>query len=139
MAEKKGTIVLGVIGSDIHVVGNKILAYALEQEGFEVVNLGIFVSIEEFIDAAIETNADAIFISSLYGHAELDCQGFREQCREAGLGDILLYVGGNLVVGKQDWDKVEKIFLDLGFDRIGSPETRPEQVVKWLKEDLQVS
>jgi len=25
-------------------------------------------------------------------------------CIEAGLQDILLYVGGNLVVGKQDWD-----------------------------------
>ena len=58
------TIVTGVIGADVHAVGNKILAYALEQAGFKVINLGVMVSQEEFIEAALETNADAILISS---------------------------------------------------------------------------
>jgi len=39
----KKTIVMGVIGADIHVVGNKVIAYALEEAGFEVVNLGILL------------------------------------------------------------------------------------------------
>ena len=37
----KKTIVLGVIGSDVHAVGNKILDYALTDAGFNVVNIGV--------------------------------------------------------------------------------------------------
>lgn len=74
------TVVLGVIGVDAHVVGNKIIAHALKDAGFKVVNIGTFVLPEDFIKAAIETNADAIMIGSLCGHGELDCQGFREKC-----------------------------------------------------------
>ena len=96
------TVILGVIGVDAHVVGNKIIAQALKDGGFKVVNLGTFVLAEDFIKAAIETNADAIMIGSLCGHGELDCQGFREKCIEAGKGNIHLVLGGNLVVGKQD-------------------------------------
>ena len=58
------------------------------------------VSQDEFIDAALANRADAILVSSLYGHGEIDCDGFRRRCTQRGLGDILLYVGGNLVVGK---------------------------------------
>ncbi len=39
----------------------------------------------EFIDAAAEHDAEAILASSLYGHAEQDCQGFQQQINEAGL------------------------------------------------------
>ena len=53
------TIVTGVIGADAHAVGNKIIAFALQQAGFKVVNLGVMVAQEEYIEAALETNADA--------------------------------------------------------------------------------
>ena len=59
-----GTVVLGVIGEDVHIVGARILEYALNDSGFNVISLGAQVSQEEFLDAAIETNADAILISS---------------------------------------------------------------------------
>ncbi|MDL2300338.1 methylaspartate mutase subunit S [Clostridiaceae bacterium OttesenSCG-928-D20] len=134
MTKKK--LVLGVIGSDVHAVGNKILCYAFENAGFEVVNLGVMVSQEEFIGAAIETAADAIVVSSLYGHGELDCRGFREKCEEAGLKNIPLLVGGNLVVGKQPFDEVEKRFLDMGFDRVFPPQTPPETTINALREIL---
>ena len=97
----KKTIVTGVIGADVHAVGNKILTYALEEAGFEMINLGVMVSQEEFVEAAVETNADAILVSSLYGHGEIDCNGLREKCDEAGLKDIPLLAGGNLVLGSK--------------------------------------
>ena len=68
------TVVIGVIGSDVHAVGNKVIDYALNKAGFNVVNVGVLSTQEDFINAAIETNADCIMVSSLYGHAELDCQ-----------------------------------------------------------------
>lgn len=133
------TVVLGVLGVDAHVVGNKIMAHALEKEGFKVVNIGIFSTQEAFIKAAIETAADAILVGSLCGHGELECQGFREKCIEAGIGNIHLVVGGNLVVGKQNWEEVEKRFLKMGFNRAYPPGVSPKKVIEDLKNDLQGS
>ena len=129
-------IVLGVIGADCHAVGNKILNHAFTAAGFEVVNLGVLVSQEEFVNAAIETDAQAILVASLYGHGEIDCRGLRERCKEAGIGDILLYLGGNLVVGKADFTKVEKKFSEMGYDKIYAPGTLPDVVIDDLKADL---
>lgn len=130
------TLVLGVIGADVHAVGNQILHYAFVQAGFTVINLGVMVSQEEFIEAAIESAADAIIVSSLYGHGELDCRGLREKCDEAGLTDILLYVGGNIVVGKQPFEEVEARFRQMGFSRVFGPGTLPEVAIAKLHEDL---
>jgi methylaspartate mutase sigma subunit len=130
------TVVLGVIGSDVHAVGNRILAYALEQAGLKVVNIGVLASQEEFINAAIETSAKAILVSSLYGHGELDCRGLREKAMEAGIGNITMYVGGNLVVGKREWEQVQGIYRKMGFDRVYPPGTLPDDVIPQLQQDL---
>jgi len=130
------TVVIGVIGADVHAVGNKIIDYVLKDHGFNVVNIGVLSSQEDFINAAIETDADAIMVSSLYGHGEMDCRYFREKCEEAGIGNIKLYVGGNIVVGKQEFKEVEKRFKKMGFDRAYPPGTKIDDAVNDLKEDL---
>jgi methylaspartate mutase sigma subunit len=131
----KTTVVIGVIGADVHAVGNRIIDYAFTKAGFKVVNLGVMVSQSEFVDAAIETNAKAIIVSSLYGHGEMDCRGLGDLCKEAGL-DILLYVGGNLVIGKVDFEFVEEKFKKMGFDRVYPPGSDIEQGIKDLTADL---
>lgn len=133
---EKKTLVLGVIGADCHAVGNKILDYALTEAGFNVINIGVLSPQEDFINAAVETNADAIVVSSLYGHGEIDCRGLREKCDEAGLKGIKLYVGGNIVVGKQNWEEVKERFIAMGFDRVYPPGTTLETTIHDLKEDL---
>ena len=135
---EKKVLVIGVIGADVHAVGNKILYRAFVDAGFDVVNLGVLVSQEEFIAAAIESKADAILVSSLYGQGELDCRGLREKCDEAGLKGILLYVGGNLVVGKQDPADIERRFKEMGFDRVFGPGSMPADDIAALKEDLHI-
>ena len=134
----KKTIVTGVIGADVHAVGNKILTYALEQAGFNVVNLGVMVAQEEYIEAAIETKADAILVSSLYGHGEIDCNGLREKCNEAGLKAIPLLAGGNLVVGKQNFEDVEKRFTAMGFTKVYPPGTSIDTTISDLYKILGV-
>lgn len=133
---KKINIVTGVIGSDAHIIGNRILQIALTDAGYNVISLGILVSQEEFIAAAVETNASAILVSSLYGMGEIDCQGLRDKCIESGLNKIILYVGGNLGLGKRDWNEIEKIMLKLGFDKAFPPDTMPDDVIKSLDKDL---
>jgi methylaspartate mutase sigma subunit len=133
---EKDTIILGVIGADCHSVGNKILELFFTAEGFKVVNLGVMVSQQEFINAAIETNAKAILVSSLYGHGEIDCQGFRDLCLEKGLDRILLYVGGNLVVGKTPFEIVEEKFKKMGFDRVFPPDVDLKKAAELLRQDI---
>jgi methylaspartate mutase sigma subunit len=130
------SVVLGVIGADCHSVGNRILEHTFAGAGFDVVNLGVMVSQEELIGAAVETGARAILVSSLYGHAEMDCRGLREKCVEAGIGEVLLYIGGRLVVGKSDFGPVHDRFRAMGFDRVFPPETLPEEGIEALKADL---
>lgn len=133
---EKKVLIIGVIGADVHAVGNKILYHAFTEAGFEVINLGVMVSQEEYIAAAIEADADAIVVSSLYGQGELDCRGMRQKCEEAGLNNIPLVVGGNIVIGKQRFEDVEKRFLDMGFDRAFPPGTAPETTIEALRELL---
>lgn len=130
------SIVLGVIGSDCHAVGNKIIENVLTREGFRVVNLGVMVSQDEFIDAAIETGARAILVSSIYGHGEIDCGGFRGRCIERGLDNIVLYVGGNLVIGKREFSEVENLFKEMGYDRVFPPTVDLIEVAANLKHDI---
>ena len=54
--KEKKCLIIGVIGADVHAVGNTILYHAFTEAGFDVVNLGVMVSQEEYIAAAIEAN-----------------------------------------------------------------------------------
>jgi methylaspartate mutase S subunit len=133
---KKVTVVTGTIGQDSHVIGIKILSRLLMESGFNVVELGGLTPAEEFIKAAQETAADAIFISSLYGMAEMDLAGFKDKCVETGLSDVMLYLGGNLAVGRHKFEDDEKKFKAMGFDRVYPPEIDINTVIADFKKDL---
>ncbi len=134
--ERKPTVVIGVIGFDCHSVGNKILDAFFSERGFRVINLGVMTSQDEFISAAIESGADAILVSSLYGHGEIDCMGMRGRCVERGIADIILWVGGNLVVGKTPLAEVADKFRRMGFDRVFPSDTDLEAAARILREDI---
>ena len=110
-------IVIGVIGNDIHVVANRLLARGLRQEGYIVCNLGVSVLPEDFLYAAIEYEADVVIISSLNGEGEGWVRGFKQLFVNKQRSNVLLYIGGNLAVGERSSEDVERRYLDLGFDR----------------------
>ena len=134
--EETITLVTGTIGDDVHSLGIKVIEYALRSAGFRVVPLGIQTPQEDFIKAAVETAADAILVSSLSGHARMLCQGFREKCIEAGLKDIILYLGGNLSTGDTVWEEIEPMFLKMGYNRVYPSTTMPGQVIADLRTDI---
>jgi methylaspartate mutase sigma subunit len=111
-------VVIGVIGDDIHIVGNRIMQLALEESGCKVFNLRTRNRPENFCEAALEVNANAIFVSSLNGEGEYWCTDFRSRLQKHGLGHVLLYVGGNVVVGNRPGDEVVALFKSYGFDRV---------------------
>ena len=111
-------IVIGVIGNDIHVVANRVLARGLRQEGHVVCNLGVSVIPEDFLYATIEHEADLVIISSLNGEGESWVQGLQQLFHSKRRSDVLLYIGGNLAVGERSSVDVEQHFRELGFDRV---------------------
>jgi methylaspartate mutase sigma subunit len=131
-----GRVVIGVIGDDIHAVGNRIMQLALEESGFHVFNLRTRNRPEHFCEAALEVNANAVFVSSLNGEGEYWCTDFRGRFMDAGLGHVLLYVGGNLVVGKRVKDEIMELFKRYGFDRVYHQEPDIGVAIDDLREDL---
>lgn len=134
--KKKGNLIIGTIGHDAHIIGSYVLTYALKEAGYNVVNLGAMVSQEEFIAAAVETKADAILVSSLYGMGIIDCEGLRGKATEAGLKDIKLYAGGILTTDDRPWEDTSRRFEEIGFTRAYPPGTLPQTFLADLKKDL---
>jgi methylaspartate mutase sigma subunit len=127
------TLVTGVVGDDIHVLGIRLVEHALRAAGANVVSLGVMTPVPEFVEAAVETAADGVVISSSNGHAALFCDGIREIFIEAGIGDMPLFIGGNLAVGKQaSWAEVEQDYLDLGFDLVFPPNAGLDEAMQQL-------
>ncbi len=113
-------VVTGVVGNDIHVVANRLIDLSLQARGYEVFNLGVNTYLEEFFDAVVETNADILLISSLNGEAEGWCREVNILKSKYGkmLDNVVLMIGGNLVVGSGDADDIVPRFQNYGFDLV---------------------
>ena len=55
---------------------------------------------------------------------------------EAGLKNIVLYVGGTLSTGDTPWPDLEQIFLRMGYTRVFPPTTMPGQIIADLTADI---
>ncbi len=128
-------VVVGTIGSDAHVIGVTLLEHALKEAGFDVYNLGAQTPAEEFASTAAEVDANAVLVSSLYGHAEQDCEGLHETLAAAGV-DPVTYIGGNLAVGQTEFATVRRRFREMGFDRVFESEADIEAVVDTLRSEF---
>lgn len=135
------SVVIGTIGEDAHIIGGWVLMHTFRQAGFAVSFLGAMVPQQDFINAAIEANADAILVSSSYGMGIIDCEGMRDKCIEAGLADIILYAGGTVAAPlelERNWGEVERRFREMGFNRVFKNTTSAKESVEYLKRDLGV-
>lgn len=63
--EKKGKIVLGTVAGDLHDIGKKLVAILFDSQGYEVIDLGFDVPVENFVEAAEANSADLIGMSAL--------------------------------------------------------------------------
>ncbi|WP_024955654.1 methylaspartate mutase subunit S [Sulfurospirillum arcachonense] len=111
-------VVTGVVGNDIHVVANRLIDISLQARGFEVFNLGVNTHLEEFIDAAVESDADIILISSLNGEAEGWCRDLQFLRAEYALKNVVFVIGGNLSVGEAKDEDIVPKYESYGFDLV---------------------
>jgi 5-methyltetrahydrofolate--homocysteine methyltransferase len=63
--EGRGTMLLATVKGDVHDIGKNLVDIILTNNGYRVVNIGIKQSINQIIDGALESNADAIGMSGL--------------------------------------------------------------------------
>lgn len=63
--EKKGTIVIGTVKGDLHDIGKNLVSMMMEGAGFEVIDLGVDVEADKFIETAKEKGAGIICMSAL--------------------------------------------------------------------------
>jgi 5-methyltetrahydrofolate--homocysteine methyltransferase len=90
----KGRIVLATVKGDVHDIGKNLVDIILTNNGYEVHNLGIKISIAEMIEKAVEVKADAIGMSGLLVKSTLIMRDNLEELNSRELADIPVLLGG---------------------------------------------
>jgi 5-methyltetrahydrofolate--homocysteine methyltransferase len=93
-AAGKGRIVLATVKGDVHDIGKNLVDIILTNNGYEVHNLGIKVSIADMIEKALEVKADAIGMSGLLVKSTLIMRDNLEELNARELADIPVLLGG---------------------------------------------
>lgn len=90
-----GKLVIGTVKGDLHDIGKNLVASMLEGCGFQVINLGVDVSAEQFMEAVCREKADIICMSALLTTTMNYMQEVVEAVERAGLRDrVKIMVGG---------------------------------------------
>ena len=94
--ESIGKIVIATVKNDIHDIGKNIVSVLLENNGFEIIDLGKDVSQEEILKIAIESNADIVALSALMTTTMLEMKKTINLLRDNNI-NINIMVGGAVV------------------------------------------
>ena len=90
----KGRIVLATVKGDVHDIGKNLVDIILTNNGYEVFNLGIKVSIADMVAKALEVEADAIGMSGLLVKSTLIMRENLQELNTRGLASIPVLLGG---------------------------------------------
>ncbi len=92
-----GRVILGTVKGDLHDIGKNLVGIMLTGAGFEVIDLGVNVPPQKFIQAAVEKKAQLIGMSSLLTVTMPSLKATIEELKKAGLKNIKTIVGGATV------------------------------------------
>jgi 5-methyltetrahydrofolate--homocysteine methyltransferase len=96
-----GKIIIGTVKGDLHDIGKNLVAMMLESAGFEVVNLGVDIAPEAFVDAVREHQPNLIGLSALLTTTMTQMEKTMDALKEGGLRDqVKVIVGGAPVTEK---------------------------------------
>lgn len=94
-ASTLGKVVIGTVKGDLHDIGKNLVASMLEGCGFEVINIGIDVPAETFVEEIRKSNADILCMSALLTTTMTYMKDVIDALTEAGLRDkVKVMVGG---------------------------------------------
>ena len=94
-APKLGKMVIGTVKGDIHDIGKNLVSMMMEGAGFDVIDLGINTTVDEYLDALKEHNADILGMSALLTTTMPYMKVVIDTLKEQGLrDDYIVLVGG---------------------------------------------
>ena len=96
--EKKETVIVGTVKGDVHDIGKNIFVTLLQAAGFNVIDLGVDVPPEKFVEKAKETNAKVVGYSGLLTVALESMKMTTEEFKKVGLRDKIKIIIGGLPV-----------------------------------------
>jgi 5-methyltetrahydrofolate--homocysteine methyltransferase len=105
-AKSAGRVVIGTVKGDLHDIGKNLVAAMLEGGGFEVVDLGVNVAPEKFIEAIRATDARVVAMSALLTTTMPSMKTTIEAFRAAGIRDQIRVLVGGAPVTQQYADEI---------------------------------
>jgi len=96
-AERLGKIIIGTVAGDIHDIGKDLVVFMLDVNGFEVVDLGIDVPVQKFVDTIKETGIKVVGLSGFLTLAFDSMKETVDAIKEAGLRDVKIMIGGGQI------------------------------------------
>lgn len=97
-AKGRGTVVIGTVSGDIHSIGKSMVGVLLMAAGFRVVDLGVDISTEQFVDAVRDHDADVLALSALLTTTAPQQGKVIQALKEQGLRDgVKIMVGGGAI------------------------------------------
>jgi 5-methyltetrahydrofolate--homocysteine methyltransferase len=93
-SSSKGKLVLATVKGDVHDIGKNLVDIICTNNGYEVVNIGIKIGIQEMIDKVKEVSADALGMSGLLVKSTIIMRENLEELNTQGLSEIPVLLGG---------------------------------------------
>lgn len=93
--ESIGKVVIGTVLGDLHDIGKNLVKMMMEGKGFDVIDLGVNVSAEQFVQSAIEHDAEIIACSALLTTTMGEMANVVKVATEKGIRDkVTIMIGG---------------------------------------------
>jgi methanogenic corrinoid protein MtbC1 len=125
--EKKAKVLLGTVAGDIHDIGKDVVKFMLDANGFDVLDLGIDVSADKFIESLKEFKPKVLALSGFLTLAFDSMKEIIEKLKDAGLRDsVKIMIGGGTID--------ERIVKYVGADAYGqSAVDAVNLATKWME------
>jgi len=123
-------VVVAKPGLDGHDRGAKVIARALRDAGFEVIYTGLHQTPEQVVQAVLQEDADAVGLSLLSGAHLTLVPKVIDGLRSAGLGDVLVMVGG--IIPDEDIAELK----EMGVAEVFTPGAPLPRIAGWLADTL---
>ena len=106
LGESGETVVIGTVKGDIHDIGKNIVVTLLRNAGFKVVDLGVDVASDKFVEKLKETGAKVLGLSCLLNLAILEMKNVTEALKVAGIRNKVKVIIGGQPIDEQVRDYV---------------------------------
>jgi len=126
--KKKGKVLLGTVAGDIHDIGKDVVKFMLDVNGFDVLDLGVDVPAEKFLESLKEYKPKVLALSGFLTLAYDSMKDIIDKLKDAGLRENL-----NIMIGGGTVD--ERIVEYVGADAYGQSAVDAVNIAtKWMEE-----